>query len=507
VSAGSPITYEEAVNCNESELWKKAMTREINCLNKNNTWKLVEKPKNKKILDVKWVFTNKSDNQKKARLVVRGFQQTEEVEDIYSPVAKIQTLKFLLAFSCQFGLKIVQMDMETAFLNGRVKSEVFVRQPSGFNDNSGRVCKLEKALYGLRESPRAWYEVFDEFIQKLGFQRSKNDYCLYFLLAQENETIYLILFVDDLLLCGKNGKILEKIKEKLSSRFSIKDMGEVKTYLGIQIDYDCKNNKMTLDQSKYIESLAKKYNIENAKLYKTPMEQNLSLKPSQSAASDIRYKNLIGALLYISTGTRLDVSYSVNYLSRFQNSYNETHYKYALRVLKYLYLTKDLKLTYEKWNNVEVLDCYVDADWAGDKIDRKSTTGFVIRLYNNVIYWKSRKQSSITKSSTAAEYVALSEAVSDVKVVKNLLKDFGLDIKEPIKIFEDNSGAIAISKYGNMTKNSKHIEVHHHFVNECYEKKIINVIKIDSEHNVADILTKTLGSNKFEFIRNEFNIA
>jgi len=251
------------------------------------------------------------------------------------------------------------MDVETAFLNDRVKSEVFVRLPPGFDDNSGRVCKLEKALYGLRESPRAWYEVFDEFIQKLGFQRSKNDYCLYFLLAQENEMIYLILFVDDLLLCGKNEKILEKIKKKLSSHFSMKDMGKVKTYLGTEIDYDCKNNKMTLDQSKYIESLAKKYNIENAKLYKTPMEQNLSLEPSQLASSDIKYKNLIGALLYISTGTRLYVSYSINYLSRFQNSYNETHYKYALRVLKYLYLTKDLKLTYEKRNIEAILKFWI----------------------------------------------------------------------------------------------------------------------------------------------------
>ncbi|XP_076482712.1 uncharacterized protein LOC143304215 [Bombus vancouverensis nearcticus] len=207
------------------------------------------------------------------------------------------------------------------------------------------------------------------------------------------------------------------------------------------------------------------------------MEQILSLETAQSASDDIRYRNLVEALLYISSGTRLDVSYSVNYLSRFQNSYNETHYRYALRILKCLYLTRKLKLTYKKNLNAGVIDCFVDADWAGDKVDRKSTTGFIIRFFGNAIYWKSRKQSSVTKSSIAAEYVALSEAVSEIKFVRKLLKDFKITIETPIKIYEDNSGVIAISKFGNLTKNSKYIEVHFHFGNERYDNKKIDTIK------------------------------
>jgi len=175
----------------------------------------------------------------------------------------------------------------------------------------------------------------------------------------------------------------------------MKDLGKVEMYLGIRINYDEKVGKMTLDQNNYIESLATKYDIESAKLYQTPMEQNLSIEPAQSVPEYIKYRNLIGALLYISTSTRLDISYSVNYLSRFQNTYDETHYKYAMRILKYLYLTKDLKLTYKRNVNAEILDCFVDADWAGDKTDRKSTTGYVIRLFGNVIYWKSRKYTRI----------------------------------------------------------------------------------------------------------------
>ena len=210
--------------------------------------------------------------------------------------------------------------------------------------------------------------------------------------------------------------------------------------------------------------------------------------------------------MYISSGTRLDVSNSVNYLSRFQNCYDETHYKYALRILKYLYLTKSLKLRFKQNNNVDILECYVDADWAGDCNDRKSTTGYVVKLFGNVIHWKSRKQGSVTKSSTAAEYVALSEAVSEILLIKDLLSDFNIEIDKPMNIFEDNSGAVSIAKFGNFTKRSKYIEVHYHFVNENYVNGLIDIVKVSTEKNVADILTKALGRVRFEKLRSLLNV-
>ena len=506
VSANSPRTYDEALSSSESELWKDAMQREIDCINKNKTWKLVERPKNKKIIDVKWVFTNKTNNLKKARLVVRGFQQKEILEDIYSLVARLQTLKLLLTFCVQNKYLIEQMDVETAFLNGAIKSEVYVKQPDGYNDKTDRVYKLDKALYGLRESPRAWYECFDKFILSIGFKRSNSDYCLYIFEDKNGERIFIILFVDDLLICSKNKTKINEIKLKLQQRFSMKDMGKIKTYLGINIDHKYKDEIMTLDQSDYIDSLAKHYRIIDSKLYNTPMEQNLNIEPAQSVSNNLKYRNLIGALLYISTCTRGDISYSVNYLSRFQNCYDDTHYKYALRVLKYLYLTKDLKLIFKRNLKAEILDCYVDADWAGDNLDRKSTTGFIIRFFGNVIYWKTKKQSSVTKSSTSAEYVALSEAVSEIKFIKGLINDFKIKIDLPIKIYEDNAGTVLIAKYGNLTKRSKYIEIHYHFVSECYDLKEIDIVKVDTEKNLADIFTKALGRNKFEKLRFMLNL-
>ena len=501
-----PNNFEEAMNSEECEYWRKAMDKEIECINKNKTWKLVEKPENKNIIDVKWIYTKKANNIYKARLVVRGFQQKEIIDDIYSPVAKMQTLKILLSYCCQKGLFIEQMDVETAFLNGKVISEIYINQARGYEDGTDRVCKLDKALYGLRESPRAWYDCFDVYLKKLGFKRSKFDCCLY-VLKNENDMIYIILYVDDLLICCRNEEKIKYIKNLLSNKFRMKDMGKVKTYLGINIEYDCEKNVMTLSHQNYIESLAEKYKIKNLKLYKTPMEVNLKIEPAQVTCDDLKYRNLIGALLYISSGTRPDISYSVNYLSRFQNCYNESHFKYALRILKYLYLTKDLKLTYSKNETNEILDCFVDADWAGDNVDRKSTTGYVMRLFGNVIFWKSRKQGSVTKSSTFAEYVALSEAVSEIKLIKDILEIFDIENKKPVKIYEDNSGALNIAKYGNFTKNSKYIEVHYHFVNEYYMKGIIDIVKVNTNENVADIFTKSLNKNKFVKLREMLNVC
>ena len=501
VNANVPSTFEEAINSEETKNWQKVMDSEIDSLKKNRTWISVDKPKDKKVIDVKWVYKKKDDNTYKARLVVRGYQQQEYLENVYSPVGKMQILKVLLSYCCANNLYIDQMDVETAFLNGRIKSEVYIHEPKGYESGQNKVCKLQKALYGLRESPRAWYDCFNQYVERLNFVRSNYDYCLY-VNTTCKDPIYILVFVDDLLICCKNKNKIDEVKASLMEKFSMKDLGKIKNYIGITIEYSDDRKRMSLSQTNYIESLAVKYNIENAKLYDTPMESNLKLEQANEIDERIKYRNLIGELLYIRTGTRPDISYSINYLSRFQSCYNATHFKYALRVLKYLYKTKDLKLTYCD-NNIknDSLNCMVDSDYAGDNIDRKSTTGYVIRLYGNVVYWKARKQNAVTKCSTFAEYVALSEAVTEILFLRNLLKEsFNLKITEPIKIYEDNSGALAIDKFGNYTKNSKHIEVQYHFINENYEKGIIDIVKIDSDSNLADILTKSL--DKVKFVKN-----
>lgn len=504
-STNIPSTFEEAMESEESKFWRKAMDKEIECLSKNKTWELVENINKKKALDVRWIFTKKPNKMYKARLVVRGFQQTDEIDELYSPVAKMQTLKLLLSFCCQMGIIIEQMDVETAFLNSKINSEVYIKQPKGYEDGSSKVCKLIKALYGLKESPRLWYECLDKVLSNIEFKRNIADPCLYSQIKGKDKT-YILIFVDDLLICSKSQNQINRIKNVLTKNFTMKDLGRVKEYLGINIDYEPSKNKLNMSQTKYIEALARRYNVENSKTYNTPMEVNLKIEKSDNCEKDIKYRNLIGALLYISAATRPDINFSVNYLSRYQNCYSETHYKYALRILKYLNSTKNLKLMYKKDETREKIECYVDADWAGDNLERKSTTGYIIKLFGNVIYWKSKKQKSVTKATTFAEYVALSEAVSELKFIREILNVFEIQLNEPINIYEDNASAIEIANKGNFTKNSKHIEVHYHYVHEYVRENFIKIIKVNTDENIADIFTKALSREKFEKFRKLLNL-
>lgn len=259
------------------------------------------------------------------------------------------------------------MDVQTAFLNGTIKSEVYIYPPDGYKIDENKVCLLKKALYGLRESPRDWYECFHDYISSIGFKRSAYDYCLYMKTTNKN-CIYVILYVDDLLLSSYDLQQIKEVKHLLNKKFNMKDLGKIKKYLRIEINYKPEEKKLNLSQSGYIESLAEEYNVKDSRSVSTPMEINLKLEPAEYYETNLKYRNLIGALLYVSNGSRPDISFAVNYLSRFQNSYNQTHFKYALRILKYLYGTRFINLTYSV-NSHEEIDGFVDADWASDVVD------------------------------------------------------------------------------------------------------------------------------------------
>lgn len=499
-----PETYEEAISSPQANLWKNAMNNEINSLEQNETWQIVDEPINKNIIEVKWIFRIKSNGIYKARVVAKGFQQVyDEYEEIYSPVARMTTMKALMSTACVRGWHIECMDVETAFLNGTIKSEVYIYPPDGYKVKDNKVCKLRKALYGLRESPRDWYECYNEFMLSINFKRSDYDYCLY-TGCINSEKVYLCLYVDDILICAEKENTIRKVKQLLSDRFRMKDLGKVKQYLGIDIDYKPELKRMILSQCKYIESLAEKYNIKDSKKYETPMEQNLSIENGE-INYDLKYRNLIGALLYVASATRPDVSYSVNFMSRFQNYYSVTHYNYALRILKYLYHSRNLALNFNAEYD-DCLDAFVDADWAADKNDRKSTTGIILRVFNNPVMWKTHKQRIVSRASTHAEYYALADCVTEVLPVIGILGDLDVKISKPVKIYEDNSGAISLSKNGKFCKNSKHIDVSYHFVNDYEKKKVIDVTKINTDDQLADILTKALGKSKFQKLRQLINV-
>lgn len=488
---------------NRCDEWKAAMNEEMRNIERNDTWKLTDLPEGEKALDVKWVYTLKRNGRLKARLVVCGYQQQEGAEECwYSPVVSLTAVKICLSLGVKNGWLIEQLDVDAAFLNGLLKSIVYVKQPKGFEKWEGKVYRLFKALYGLRESPLCWFECLSDFLKEIGFICIVSERCI-FVLYVGNSVLYVLVFVDDLLLCGNDQKLIEEVKRKLCKRFSMKVMGPVTSYLGMDIEYDRVGGIMKLSQEKYIEELAKKYRIEDQrKVFKVPMEPGLKSVKLEETTCDMPFRSLIGALMYIAACTRPDVSFCTSYLSRMQSGYSREYFEYALRILKYLFHTRTMCLTYSRVPHSNILDCYVNSDFAGDLSDRKSTSGFVIRVCNNAVMWKSVKQGAVTRASSHAEYYALADATQEVVWIKTLLEEFGLyGTLSDVTIFEDNSGARYLANNGNFTGKSKHIDIAKRFVSDLVERGTVRVVQVASVDNVADTLTKALERNSFEKFR------
>lgn len=357
------------------------MDAELQAMNKNQVWTLVERPQDKNFIDSKWIFKIKSNGTPKARLVARGYQQNYENEEIYAPVAKASTIKMLFAIVNDLNLEMEQLDVKTAFLNGTLTEEVYIEPPKGQEQvvYGTKVCKLQKSIYGLRISPRRWYQCLDEFLKQQNFQQSENDPCLY-VKTCNNVTLFILIYVDDIIIASNVPAELTLVKDALKDRFDMVDLGVVTHFLGIEVTRDRTANLLQLSQTKYIEQLVQLFGLEETALSKTPIETNLTLLPTDDNTTDnpIPYRELIGALLFIAGCTRPDIAFAANFLSHFQHVYGKTHYKHAIRVLKYLNGTKHYKLKYRRQRNNIPLEIFTDADWATDKTDRKSTTGVLV---------------------------------------------------------------------------------------------------------------------------------
>lgn len=495
------LTYEEAVSGEHKEKWLKAIEVELEALNKNNTWKEVSLPEGKKLIDTKWVFKIKKEGNKdlyKARLVARGFKQEDKFDhsEIYAPVAKLPTLRILLAIASKYNMNIHQMDVKSAFLYGNIEEEVFVEKPKGMKKD-GRVLKLQRSLYGLKKSPRYWNDKFNQFMVQEGFKRNQSDYCLYY---KNDKKFYILLYVDDLILLCEDEQEIKIFKEALQEKFDMKDLGSNNLkYLGINITK--KNDVIELDQEQYLDGLLKKYNMEGCKPIATPIEQGLVLEKEVTTDKELikRCRQLIGSLMYAMLGTRPDLCYALSYLSRFQCCATESLWKALKRILRYIKGTIGLKLIYRKGVNVP-LEGYTDADWAGDQGDRKSTSGYIMKVFGNIVSWSCNKQQCISLSSTESEYVALGKGIAEGCWIRNLLGEIGVDCKSFI-IKIDNQSAIHVAKNPECHKRLKHIDIKYHFVRQKVENKIVCLEYVPSGDQLADICTKGLSKVTFAKLR------
>lgn len=488
----------------EKQKWEEAIQEELRALHKNNTWTLSELPSDRKAINCKWVFTVKrgeSGNiiQYRARLVAKGCSQTKGLDfnETYSPVSRLTTLRILLSVANEKQYYIHQMDFKSAFLNGTLNETIYMKQPPGYEIGE-KVCKLNKTIYGLKQSSREWYKSLSNLLLQEHFEISEADKCVFVKLCPKG-TMYVIVYVDDLLLIADDEHEMGRLKESLSKVFSMKDLGEVRHFLGLQIERNIQTGVMKLSQTHFIERLLAKFKMTECKPKSVPVEQNLKLKLCESVKPDNKpYRELVGCLMYLAMTTRADICYAVSFFSRFQSNPSDECWTHLKQILRYLKKTKDLKLVF-KSNRDPVLVTFCDSDWASDINSRKSITGFLIKIFGNSVIWGSRKQNCVALSTCEAEYIALSTAISETLWVQKLLNSIGFNKNDfsPSKIFEDNQSVIFIAGENKSDGRLKHIDVRLSFVQDIIQKKIVELIYIESRNQEADLFTKGLSNVQF----------
>lgn len=314
----------EALNCSEKEQWKAAMQTEMDSIYSNDVWDLVELPESRKPVGNKWVFKKKtkaggSIERYKARLVAQGFSQKQglDYDETFSPVIRFESFRNLVAVAVQKGLKLHQLDITAAFLNGHLEDEVFMRQPDGFvvEGKEHLVCKLKQSLYGLKQSPRCWNVTLDAQLKKMGYVQSTNDPCIY--ISTEGESSIIGVYVDDFVIAANGQETIEKVKAALSEKFDVKDLGELHYFLGVQVVQDHDNGTVWIGQPTFTESLLEKFNMSEAKSVKTPVSVNSKLSEASEDSDRVDqslYQSAVGSLLYLATRTRPDISFECRLL-------------------------------------------------------------------------------------------------------------------------------------------------------------------------------------------------
>lgn len=501
-----PQTYSEAVNSSDKDLWVEAMKDEVSSLHENKTWELVEKPESQKVISSRWIFTKKfnSDGSErfKARLVIRGFLQTKGIDykETFSPVVRFETIRFLLSVAACNNMHLGQFDVKTAFLYGNLNENIYMEQPEGFKDGTTRVCKLLKSLYGLKQAPRCWTELFSDFAKHFGFCQSTADPCL-FIYTEDDKRMYLTIYVDDGLVAASDECLIDKLFNDLRKEFKITDTKNVTNFLGLEINR-LNDGSIFLNQNKYILSILERFNLINANSVSTPIETGWEAGKLDKICN-VPYREAVGSLIFLHTGSRPDISFAVNVASRVLDKPCEEHWMLVKRIMRYLKGTADVGLLYKKNGKCEV---YSDADYAGDKETRKSTSGIVCMNASAAIIWQSKRQQCVSLSTTEAEYVSAASAAKEMVWLRKLFVECKLEIVD-YTLHIDNMSALRLIKNPEFHQRSKHIDVKYHFIRDLYNKKEIDIKYVRSEDQTADIFTKALAKPRFVFLMEKLGLC
>jgi hypothetical protein len=520
-----PKTLKQAMATKYARFWAEATVEEWLSIMKNDTWVLIDREPWMKVIPCKWVYTIKTNQDGvpvrfKARLVAGGHKQTEGVDynETYAPVSRLATLRTMLAVAARRGWKVHQLDIKTAFLNGKADTTVYMQQAPGFVDGMGKVVKLRKCLYGLKQAPRVWYLTLCDALRDLGLKPISADSS--FWVKEDNNTlVYMTSVVDDILITSESESASLAIKQGILKKFDGHDCGEAIHYNGIKITWLREEGVVILSQPAHIQRMLEVFGqIEDLNEFKTlPAPEGLRLHKKGSSnlegesplldVTKYPFRVLMGSLNYVGCTVRPDIVWIVNQLSRYSNAPTVEHWKIAINVLKYLKYTINWgiclgqgsgigNVLFKHAPNQDVV-AFADANHGTGIDDKKSITGYVLQVFGGPVSWGSKVQHVTALSTTESEFRALSTASREALWLAKILKLFGIPTM-PFLIKGDNKGSIDCIKSYNYTKNNKHVQIRHDFMRDYYMRGELAYEHISGKENPADIFTKALGRIKFE---------
>jgi hypothetical protein len=443
----------------------------MEALDKNNTWVLTTVPIGKKIVGCKWVFTVKQTpvgkvERYKARLVAKGYSQTYGVDydETFAPVAKMNTVRTMISIAANRKWKLYQLDVKNAFLHGDLQEEVYMSIPPGFNSNEteGKVCRLKKSLYGLKQSQRAWFGRLCKEIRSLGYRQSNADHTLFFMHRNDKITL-LDVYVDDIVITGNDDEEIRCLKKTLAKSFEVKDLGYLHYFLGIEVAYSAQG--IYLSQRNYVLDLLAETGMLECRPASTLIEQNHGLIADSGDPVDKgRYQRLVGRLIYLSH-TRPDIAYAVSIVSRYMHDPRSGHLDVVNRILRYLKGCPGKGILFSNHGHLRV-EGYTDADWAGCLDDRRSTSGYCMFVGGNLVSWRSKKQSVVARSTAEAEFRAMASALCELMWLKILLAELRLWDDTPLQLYCDNQATINLINNPVYHDRTKHVGIDRHFIKE-----------------------------------------
>jgi hypothetical protein len=501
-----PKSLKEALETPNAKEWQAAHDYEIAQLEKLKTWRVVELPKGATAIPSSEVFHEKRGpsgdvETYRARIVAGGHKQVYNVNytETFAAAAKMPSIRTILAYAAQEDWEIHQIDIKSAYLNAPLKEKVYMKAPPGVltPEQVGLVLELLKAIYGLKQAGREWHELLSAVFRLLGFTRSSIDHSVFYKHKMEEHTIVAVA-TDDMTIASKRLCDIEKFKSDIMKHFDISDMGEIRWFLNFEIRRNRAERTISINQQAYIEAMAAKFGLTNAKRVSTPMDPGAQFSKDQCPSTPtqqmrmrgIPFAEAIGSVLWPTTVSRPDAAEPTNVLAQFVQNPGMVHWEGVKRVMSYLLSTKHYWLTFGGKRQLG-LRGYCDSDWASQP-HRHSISGYSFHIGKGAVTWSSKKQHIVALSSTEAEYVAQNHAAREALWLRNFINEVTNQATGPVTIFSDNQGAIALAKDNKFHARTKHIDIRYHFIREAVQDKKLCMQFIPGTENPADIFTKAL---------------